>query len=74
MFTDQDLQSAIEAGIFDKYNNITATNPAQIIRFFEAWVKQKTRDVRVHPEFFVFGRLGEYGNLKRGQAHKMSGG
>lgn len=34
VFTDRDLQDAINEGIFDRQNNVTA-NPAQIIRFFE---------------------------------------
>lgn len=34
VFTDRDLQDAINEGIFDRQNNVTA-NPTQIIRFFE---------------------------------------
>ena len=45
-FTNGDLQKAIADGIFDKYNNITAKNPAQIIRYFEAWAAEKCRYVR----------------------------
>lgn len=40
-FTNGDLQKAIAAEIFDENNNITATSPAQIIRYFEAWAAKK---------------------------------
>lgn len=49
MFTDKDLQDAIEAGIFDEMNNVPA-NPTQVIRWFEKWAtlkcKETARNVR----------------------------
>ena len=49
MFSDKDLQDAIEAGIFDEMNNVTA-NPTQVIRWFEKWAtlkcKETARNVR----------------------------
>lgn len=44
-FTEQDLQKAIEAGIFDCFNNTTAT-PATVIRFFEAWATERENEIR----------------------------
>lgn len=38
-FTDDDLEKAIEAGIFDDSNNVTAT-PAKVIRYFEQWANK----------------------------------
>lgn len=45
MFSDQDLQIAIEQGIFDSKNN-TISSPAKVIRFFEVWAKNKIAKVR----------------------------
>jgi len=49
MFSEQDLQAAIDAGIFSNTNDVLAS-PADIIRFFERWAldkcKQTSRNVR----------------------------
>jgi hypothetical protein len=43
-FTEQDLNKAIEQGIFDNNNNVTA-NPTQVICFFERWAELKAKEV-----------------------------
>jgi hypothetical protein len=49
MFSEQDLQAAIDAGIFSKTDDVLAC-PAEIIRFFERWAlakcKETSRNVR----------------------------
>jgi hypothetical protein len=45
MFTQEDLQKAIEAGIFSKSNDVTAT-PVTVIRFFETWAKEREKKIR----------------------------
>ncbi len=43
-FTDEDLKAAIEAKIFDRYNNVITT-PATVIRYFERWAEMKAKEV-----------------------------
>ena len=45
MFSEKDLQAAIDAGIFNKHNEVTAT-PATVIRFFENWAKDREKRIR----------------------------
>lgn len=45
MFTEKDLQTAIEQGIFSKDNDVLVP-PATVIRFFEKWAAEKCRDIR----------------------------
>lgn len=44
-FTDQDLQNAINEGIFNASNDVTAP-PAKVIRFFERWAKERAVKLR----------------------------
>lgn len=43
LFTDQDLQQAIEDGIFSDFNDVTA-NLSQVIRWFEKWAEKKRKE------------------------------
>ena len=42
MFSEKDLENAIEQGIFDKQNNVTVP-PATVIRYFEKWADLKCK-------------------------------
>ena len=68
MFTENVINAAIEAGIFDKYNNVTATNPAQILRFFEKLTAEKTKNIR-HKTAEIALNVGH--DLTPDQAHRL---
>lgn len=43
MFSEEDLKQAIEQGIFNSENEVTA-NPSKVIRFFEKWAELKCKE------------------------------
>ena len=44
MFSEKDLEKAIEDGIFSSSNEVTA-NPSKVIRYFEKWAELKCKEV-----------------------------
>lgn len=70
MFTEKDLQTAIEQGVFSKDNDVLVP-PATVIRFFEKWAAEKYRDIRhkaaeiaIHPGLTLNEKHRDIMNIK----------